>query len=176
MIKRLSMVLAAMAALAMLIPGSAVALHDIEGGCNGGGTDPADGAYIIDDGEVHKYKLTVPAGTRGYFHVQALNGDIDVYVCDAGTHHCVSTNMYPIPDGCHAAELSDNSSGLELWGFGNSLAPGTYRVYVQHCFSSQDVPDSGQAGACDYGTIAPGGDGALDPLPPIVYAMAFETA
>lgn len=160
----------------------ASAVHDQQDkNCGMGGatevTDPVH-ADQVDDGEIDQWTVTVPEGQQGALIVQPLNGDIDVYVCvGKGNHVCEDHNAAGFADGCGLEELSAGEDIPNAPNYGPPLEGGkTYRIDVQHCFSSQDVPDSGQAGGCDYGAVfVPGGAGTLDPLPAIQYLLFFST-
>ena len=140
---------------------------------SGGRSDLATGVTPgdVDNGEVDKYKLTVPSGQLGYVAIQMFNGDIDIKVCTNNGNElvCEGTNFMGINDGCHVSELND-PSGLGLYEWGNALPPGTYRLDVQHCFSSVEGP------GCDYLDQYPGMEpGTHDDAPAVQYVIAFAT-
>ena len=133
----------------------------------------------VDNGQIDHYKITVPANTSEFVHLQMAYGDLDLQVCrvNGSGHVCTSDNYAFVFDGCHLydASLIDPEDPIFL-AWGKPLTPGTYRVSVKHCFSSQDE------GGCDYTDYDPvTGDiplapGALDPAPAIPYVLAFAAA
>lgn len=186
---RISIALALLAALAIALPSATgQATHRGNGRtCPGPAStaalaNPALGQDNVDDGEINKYKVVLSAGQTGYFMVQPLNGDIDVYVCKAGggnEHACASPNMYPIGDGCHFEELDlyDPVLNIRIMDWGNALQQaGTYWIHVQQCWSSEDVPDGGAQGACDYATLLQPATtgGELDALPAVEYVYGWS--
>lgn len=185
--KRLAMIFAVATAMAIMLPSSiGGATHTGSGnGCAGNAANtlanPQDVKVdSVDDGQIDKWRVQLGAGERGYLYSQWLNGDVDIYVCKVGggaAHVCASPNMYPVGDGCHFEELDFNDPVLDVrvmdWG-ARLQGPGTFWVHVQHCFSSQDIPDGGAQGACDYATVLPGtAGGELDALPAVQYVMTY---
>ena len=125
----------------------------------------------VSEGQVKNYKLVVPSGTPGTLAVQMFNGDVDIAACKVGSIGkpvCYSHNEAGVFDGCGFSD--ENVDPYTTWS--PALAPGTYHLMVQHCFSSKDdgACDYTQAGAPTDGTLA----GKLDGLPPIQYLIAYE--
>lgn len=134
----------------------------------------------VSDGQVAKYKVTVPSGTTGNVVLQMVNGDVDLTICKGSDFYCISYNGPEIADSCgitYRDGLTNEQGQLLVIPRPHAGRPldesGQYEIFVNHCFSSVD----GDAG-CDYtakdpvfgNQLAPG---ATNGLPPIHYVIGF---
>jgi hypothetical protein len=165
---------AALSALTMMgAPGPARAATCTMAGSTALDAAPSVTHATVDDGKIAVWKITVPSGVRGFFHVHPDYGDVDITVCkkDSSTILYHGHNMFD--DGQHLPEgnvpcPAGLCTGENVYEWGPPLNPGVYRLEINACFSSKDADN------CDYSTIVPNvPPGTLDPIPAIPYQIAY---